>query len=821
MQDESAPARRTGITRIDTQAPKFDGFPAGAPLHFLHDCRNNEKRDAMRFGLGQAAPRVEDRRFLLGGGRYTDDINLAGQAFSHMLRSPHAHARIRSIDAAAARGAPGVLAIYTGADVAAEGLGDMPCLAAKVAPLQRPDGGPLFLPPRPALVRDKVAFVGDYVAFVVAESRAQAVDAAEMIQVDYEPLPANVLTAEAINDSAPPVWDDCPDNICFRMQQGDKAAVEAAFAAADHVTRLKLSMPRVAINPMEPRAALGAYDPFEDRYTLYSGNQFPHDMRSWLSEAVLGVAESRLRIVSPDMGGSFGLRANIFPELPLVLWAAKKLGRPVKWTNERADAFLDEQARDFIMTVELALDRDGRFLGLRLHSLANMGAYLSNFGPLPAFGNMGGIAGVYLTPAIHADIFGVFTNSGPTGPYRGTGRPEATSAIEQAIDLAAREMGIDRVELRRRNIIPPEAMPFQTGLSYNYDCGEFERNMDRALAMADIDGFEDRRAAARNAGRVSGLGLANAVEQAAGMFDEGGEIRFDKQGNATILMGTHSHGQGHETVFRQLLGDKLGLDFEAMRYVQGDTDMVAYGHGTGGSRVAGLGSAALEGAAQKIIEKGRLIAAHSLEAPAVDIEFADGQFTVAGTDRSLSLREVAAIAFDPTLLPPGMESGLQGFATFKPAGPTFPNACHVAEVEIDPETGVIRILRYIAVDDVGTVMNPALLEGQLHGGIVQGIGQILGEQVLWDDNGQVLTGSFMDYAMPRADAVPFFELESQPVPSPRNPLGIKGAGEAGTVGAVACLTSAVLDALAPLGIRELEMPATPERVWRAIKDGNG
>ena len=772
----------------------------------------------MRFGLGQAAPRVEDQRFLTGGGRYTDDIDLAGQAWAHMLRSPHAHARIRSVDVEAACSAPGVLAVFTGSDVAADGLGNMPSLAAKLVPLERPDGSPMFQPPCPALVRDKVAFVGDYVAFVVAESRSQAQEAAELVEVDYEPLPANVRTADAGAGGAPAVWDDCPDNICFRLEMGDKVAVESAFAAAAHVTRLELPLARVAVNPLEPRAALGDYDPVEKRYTLYSGNQFPHDMRSWLAESVLGIPESRLRIVSPDMGGSFGLRATIFPELALVLWAAKRLGRPVKWTNERSDGLLDEQARDFIMTLELALDADGRFLALRLRSLANMGAYLSNFGPLPAFGNLGGLAGVYRTPAIHAEVLGVFTNSAPIGPCRGAGRPEATLVLEQIIDLAARELGIDRVELRRRNIIPPEAMPFQTGLSFNYDCGEFERNMDRALAMADAAGFESRRRLARAAGNLRGLGLANAIEQAAGMFDEGGEIRFDRQGHATIFMGTHSHGQGHETVFRQLLADRLGLDFEAMRYVQGDTDLVGYGHGTGGSRASGLGGAALLGAAEKIIDKGRLIAAHNLEAAALDIEFAEGRFSVAGTDRSLSLAEVAAIAFEPAQLPPGMESGLQGFATFKATAPTFPNACHVSEVEIEPETGVVRILRYVAVDDVGTVMNPLLLEGQLHGGIVHGIGHVLGEQVLWDEAGQVLTGSFMDYTMPRADDVPFFELETNPVPSPTNPLGIKGAGEAGTVGAVACVANAILDALAPLGIRQLPLPATPERIWRAIRD---
>jgi aerobic carbon-monoxide dehydrogenase large subunit len=772
----------------------------------------------MKFGLGQSAPRVEDLRLLRGGGRYTDDINLEGQAHAILLRSPHAHARINSMDTTAARDAPGVLAVYIGVDIAAAGLGDMPCFAAKAVALTRPDGTAMFQPSRPALVRDKVAFVGDYVAFVVAESRAQARDAAELIEIDYESLPVNVDTARAIEAGTPGLWDDCADNICFRMEQGDKATTDAAFESASHVTTLALPMPRVAINPMEPRAAIGAYDRFEDRYTLTSGNQFPHDIRAWLSGEVLGVPESHVRIVSPDMGGSFGLRANIFPEFPLVLLAAKQLDRPVKWTNERSDGILDEQARDMTMQVELALDAGGLFTGLRVRCLANMGAYLSNFGPLPAFGNIGGVAGVYMTPAIHAEITGVFTNTSPTGPYRGAGRPEATSAIEQAIDLAARELGLDRVELRRRNIIPSSAMPYQTPLSYNYDCGEFEANMDRALEMADAGGFEARRAAAKAEGRLLGLGIANAVEQAAGMFDEGGEIRFDRQGNATILMGTHSHGQGHETVFRQLLADKLGLDFESVRYVQGDTDLIAYGHGTGGSRVSGLGGGALLGASVKIIDKGRAIAAHALEAPEQDIEFTEGSFTVAGTDKSLDLKEIAGMAFQPAMLPPGMESGLTGFATFKAPGPTFPNACHVAEIEIDPETGVTKILRYVAVDDVGTVMNPLLLKGQLHGGIVQGAGQILGEQVQWDESGQVLSGSFMDYAMPRADDMVFFEIETNPVPSPRNPLGIKGAGEAGTVGAVACLTSAIIDALAPFGITELEMPATPERVWRAMKD---
>ncbi len=771
----------------------------------------------MKFGLGQSAPRVEDSRLLSGGGRFTDDLNLPNQAWSYLLRSPHAHGRIRAIDIGRARAAPGVIAVFTGADVEADGLGGMPCLAPELVPLERPDGAPMFLPPRPALVGDKVRFVGDYVAFVVAESVNQAKDAAELIEVDYEVLPANTATSDAVAANAPVVWQDCPDNICFRLELGDKAAVEAAFADADHITRIEVPISRVAVNPMEPRAALGAHDRFEDRYTLISGTQFPHDLRGWLARSVLGVPESKLRVVSPDMGGSFGLRANTFPEMALVLWAAKKLGRPVKWTNVRADGFLDEQARDFVMEVELALDHDGRFLALRVRNIANLGAYLTVFGPLPAFGNLGGLAGVYRTPAIHVDVLGVFTHTAPTCPYRGAGRPEATLALEQVIDRAARELAIDRVSLRRRNIIPPEAMPFKTGLTYTYDCGEFEHNMDRALALADAAGFERRRAAARAGGRLRGLGVANAIEQAAGMFDEGAEIRFDREGNAVVLMGTHSHGQGHETVFRQLLADRLGLDFEQVRYVEGDTDLVGYGHGTGGSRVAGLGGAALFGAAGKIIDKGRRIAAHHLEAAAVDVAFADGRFTVVGTDRSLDLPAVAALAFKPAELPVGMDSGLQGFATFRAPAPTFPNACHVSEVAIDPETGVVDILRYVAVDDVGTVMNPMLLEGQLHGGIAQGIGQILMERVVWDRSGQVLTGSFMDYGMPRADDLPAFEIETNPVPTAVNPLGVKGAGEAGTVGAMACLMNAIVDALAPLGIHELAMPATPERVWRAIQ----
>ena len=777
----------------------------------------------VKFGMGQAIPRVEDRRLLTGGGRFTDDINLPGQARAVILRSPHAHARIVSVDVEEAARAPGVAAVYTGADVAgegtADGLGHLPCLVPMMVPLTRPDGSPMYVPPRPALVADRVRFVGDYVAMVVAETVDQAKDAAEVIDVEYDDLPANTGTAAAVEPGVPAVWEACPDNICFAFEAGDEDAVDAAFKAADHVTSLTFPVSRIAVNPMEPRAALGAYDPHEERYTLYSGTQGPHDLRRFMAESILGVPEIRLRVVSPDMGGAFGMRSNTFPEMALVLWAAKKLGRPVKWTGERSEAFLsDDQGRDSIYTVELALDKDGTFLALRVNSIADFGAYLSIFGPFPSFGNLGGVAGVYRTPAIHARVRGVFTNTVPIGPYRGAGRPEAAMAIEQAVDLAAREMGIDRVELRRRNIVAPDAMPFKTGLTFTYDSGEFERNMDAALELADHAGFEARRAAAKRNGKLRGQGVANAIEQSAGVFDEGAELRFDADGGATLFMGTHSHGQGHETVFRQPLADKLGLDFDRVRYVQGDTDLVPYGHGTFGSRSSGLGGAALALAADVVIEKGRRIAAHGMEAGFDDIEFSDGRFSIAGTDRSMTLSEVARVAHSPALMPPGMDSGLQGFATFKPPAPTFPNGCHVCELEIDPATGVIDVLSYAVVDDVGTVMNPLLLKGQIHGGIVQGLGQILMEEVVWEPgSGQILTGSFMDYTMPRADDVPFFEVVSHEVPTSTNPLGIKGAGEAGSVGAMPCVISAIVDALAPLGIRSFDMPATPERVWQAIR----
>lgn len=772
-------------------------------------------RTSPRFGLGQSVPRSEDPRFLRGGARYTDDLNLPGQAHGVLVRSPHAHARMLSIDTAAAKALPGVLAIYTGADFVGTGLGSLPTFAPQLVALQRPDGAPIFVPEHPVLAVDKVAFVGDPVAFVVAQTAALARAAAEQIDIDYEVLSA-VCEARAAQ-GGPRVWDECADNICFEFNAGDTLAVARAMSAAHHVAHVSIPISRLSVNAMEPRAALGEYDPYDQIFTLRSGNQFPHDLRNWIADFVLKIPHSNLRIVSPDMGGSFGLRSNVFSELVMVLVAAKDLGRPVKWLGERAEGLMEDHARDIELDVSLALDAEARFTALDVKGIANMGAYLSIFGPLPAFGNVGGVAGTYTTPAIAVSIRSLFTHTAPVHPYRGAGRPEATLAIEYVIDQAARDLDLDRAWLRRKNLIPAAAMPYQTPLSYNYDCGDFEANLDAALNMSGYATAKARQAAARADGKLLGVGITSAVEQAAGMFDEGAEIKLDAQGTATLFLGVHSHGQGHATVFRQVIADKLGLAPHNIRYVQGDTELVRYGHGTGGSRASALAGSALVLAADKVIEKGRRIAAHMLEAASDDIEFSAGEFVVAGTDRRVSLSEVSRTAHTVRALPADMDSGLQGFATFTPPGPTFPNACHICECLLDPQTGFMEFTNYWAAEDVGTVMNPMLLKGQLHGGIVQGLGQVLSEQVVYDESSQLLTGSFMDYAMPRAADFPDFEIVSNPVPTSKNPLGIKGVGEAGTVGALAAGMSAVMDALAQAGVESFVMPATPERVWRALQ----
>ena len=767
----------------------------------------------MSIAVGQSVPRFEDLRLVRGGGRYVDDMVLPGMLFGYVLRSPHAHAKIRSIDTAAANAAPGVRAVLTGADWRASGFGDLPVGDG----FKRADGSPMYRPPYPALVSDRVRWVGDCVAFVVADTLAQAMDAAELIAVDYEPLPAILSTADAASPGAPLVWDDCPNNVCYNHQVGPKQETDAAFAAADRIVRHKLVINRVTAATMEPRGSIGDYNAAEDRYTIYTTLQRAHNFRSELAGKVLKMPENKVRVVAGDIGGSFGMKSPVYNEVALVLLASKLTGRPVKWTSTRSEAFLsDAQGRDNVTEAELALDKDGVFLGLRVKTIAPVGAYLQVGGQSSPVSNLGTLAGVYRTPAIHVDVTAVFTNTNPMRPYRGNGRPEAAYVIERMIDLAAHETGIDPVELRRRNLIPPEAMPFKTGLVFTYDCGEFEKNMDMALAMADYAGFEARRKDARARGKLRGIGISNSIERAAGGGYEGAEIRFDRAGTVTVFSGAVTQGQGHETIFKQLVCERLGLEPGDVSYVQGDTDKVFFGEGTGGSRTATLGGSALREAADRIIAKGKRVAAHVLGVEAESVVFSDGLFSTPTSNRKLSMKEVAKAAASPASLPKDIEPGLVATSVYYSAVENYPNGCHICELEIDEETGEVEIVRYSVVDDVGTVMNPLLLKGQIQGGVAQGVGQMLMEDIRFDDQGQLLTASFLDYAMPRADNFSSIEVKSNPVPTATNPLGVKGAGEAGCVGALPAVASALADALSPLGLRDVEMPATPQRLWRMI-----
>jgi aerobic carbon-monoxide dehydrogenase large subunit len=771
-----------------------------------------------KFAVGQSVRRVEDARLLRGLGRYSDDVDLPRQVYAVLVRSPHAHARIVGIDARTALASGGVLGVLTGADVAADGLGDLPTDRTR----KRRDGSPAFATPRPLLARERVRHVGDPVALVVAQTREQAVDGAERVSVEYAPLPTVAATVDALAPGAPAVWEEALDNVAFVWTAGQRDAVTRAFAEAAHVTRLDFVVSRVAAAPLEPRAAVGEFDRRAGRYTLHTGIQSPHGTRTLLA-GVLRVPQTQLRVVSGEVGGSFGMRSGLYPEMALVLWAARRLGRPVKWTSDRREGFVtDEHGRDNISTVELALDRDGIFLALRITIRLNVGAYLTPRSAGPGTNNVGGVAGVYRTPAIHHETIGVYTHTTPTGPYRGAGRPEATYAIERVIDVAARELGVDPVELRRRNLIPPSAMPFKTGLVFTYDCGDFARGMDMALGLADHAGFAKRRAQAREQGKLRGLGIANAIEVAGGPYTsvnpDTAEIRVNPDGSVTVLSGSTSMGQGNETAFAQIVADRLGVPPGRISVFSGDSDALGAGRGNGGSGALTVGGSAILRATEKIIERGRRIAAHALEAAVEDVALRDGRFTVAGTDKGVPFADVARAAYVPKQLPPGLEPGFSETAAFTPPAVTFPNGCHVCEVEIDEATGVVRIVRHTVVDDVGRVVNPMLVKGQIHGGVVQGLGQGLFETLVYDGTGQLLAGSFMDYAMPRADDVPSFEVDSYEVPTRVNPLGAKGVGEAGTVGALPALMNAVNDALAPLDVRHLDMPVTAERVWRAIHD---
>jgi carbon-monoxide dehydrogenase large subunit len=775
--------------------------------------------------IGRSVERKEDYRFLTGAGQYTDDITLPQQSYACFLRSPHAHARIRSIDTGAARASPGVLAVFTAKDLA--GIGGLPCgwLIKSI------DGTPMKEPKHPVLAEDKVRHVGDQVALVVAESLAEARAAAALIEVDYEVLPAVVDTASAAKTKTA-VHDIAPDNVCYTWAIGDKSAVDAAFAKAAHVTKLSIVNNRLIPNAIEPRAANAAYSRADDSYTLYVTSQNPHVERLLMTAFVLGLPEHKVRVIAPDVGGGFGSKIYLYAEETALVWAARRVGRPIKWTAERSESFLtDAHGRDHVSTAELALDRNGKFLALRVHTTANLGAYLSTFAScIPTILYATLLAGQYATPAIYCEVQAVFTNTAPVDAYRGAGRPEATYLLERTVELAARELKIDPAELRRRNFI--RSFPYASPVGLTYDTGDYEATLNRVVDIADVQGFAARKAESARRGLLRGLGyscyieacgiapsnIAGALGARAGLF-EAGEVRVHPTGKVTVFTGSHSHGQGHETTFAQVVADRLGLALEDVDIQHGDTGKVLFGMGTYGSRSLAVGGTAIIKAVDKIIAKGKKIAAHLLEASETDVEFARGEFRVAGTDRKKAFAEVALAAYVPHNYPlDKLEPGLNENAFYDPTNFTFPAGSYVCEVEVDPDTGAVRIARFTASDDFGNVVNPMIVEGQVHGGLAQGIGQALLEGCVYDKDGQLLTGSYADYAMPRASDLPAFRVDTvKGTPCTHNPLGVKGCGEAGAIGSPPAVMNAILDALAARGVASLDMPATPYRVWQAIQ----
>jgi carbon-monoxide dehydrogenase large subunit len=767
-----------------------------------------------KFAIGQPVPRKEDPTLVQGQGRYSDDVSVAGQAFAVLVRSPYAHGVIRGIDTQAAREMPGVLAVYTGHDLKAAGLGDMQA----VFEFKNRDGSAMVKPPHPALPTDRVRYVGQPVACVVAETLAQARDAAEAVALDVEELPAVVDPREAAADGAPRLHDELPSNVVLDYHFGEAEQVEAAFAKAAHVTRLPLANNRLVVNPMEPRAAVAEYDEGSGRYTIHVGSQGVFGLRAALAGHILGVPKEKVRVLTPNVGGSFGMKAPVYPEYVGLLHAAKLLGRPVKWTDQRSESFVsDHHGRGHALEAELALDGEGRFLAVRVSGFADLGAYLSQVSPLPSSVNVAkNLPGVYRTPAIEVSIRCVFTNTTPVGAYRGAGRPEGNYIMERLVEAAAAELRIDRVELRRRNHIRAEEMPFRAASEMTYDSGDFPALLDRALEAADWAGFERRKAESRARGRLRGIGIGQYLEVTAPPQNEMGGIRFESDGTVTIVTGTLDYGQGHATPFAQVLSDRLGVPFEAIRLLQGDSDELIAGGGTGGSKSMMASGAAIVEAAQKVIEKGREAAAHVLEAGVPDIEFSRGRFAIAGTDRGIGIMELAR-RLRAGRLPEGVPKSLDVRHVHESAPSAFPNGCHVAEVEVDPDTGVAEVVRYAMTNDFGVVINPLLVEGQLHGGVVQGIGQALMERTVYDAGGQPVTGSFMDYALPRAADAPFFAFESHPVPATTNVLGAKGCGEAGCAGSLPAVMNALVDALRDAGVTHMDMPATPQAVWAAMR----
>ncbi len=771
----------------------------------------------MSFGIGQPVPRTEDPRFLTGSGVFVDDITLPNMAHACVVYSQIAHGEIRAIDTSAAAAAPGVLAVLTGIDAEADGLGDIP-------PLFMPEdmGGPKgYRANRPIIARNRVRHVGERLALVVAESREQARDAAELVRIELDELPALVRIADAVADGAPKIYDDAEENKSFTLRFGDADATEAAFGRAHHVARIRLHNNRLSANTLETRGAIGDYSHADDSYTIYSSTQDPHGLRTTLAQAIFHQPESKFRAVGRDVGGGFGLKGCMHPEDALVLWASRRVGRPVKWIADRSEALIgDDQGRDQTLEGELALDGDGRFLALRWRAMHAVGAYIAGAACVPLVFSLRLAPSVYAFPAFDVMSSLVFTNTPPHSPYRGAGRPEAIYAVERLIDIAAREMGLERLELRRRNFIPPEAMPHETATHFVYDSGEFAATMDKCVSLADYSGFEARRKASEAAGKHRGLGVSYYIDDN-GFLNERMQIRFDPSGSATILSGTFSHGQGHQTVYAQMVSDWLGLPFEDIRMEQGDTAQIVFGRGTYASRSMTIGGSALRAAADDVIENGKKFAAHMMEADVGDIAFADGAFTVKGTDKSLTLTEVAQAAYRPMGNPIELGIGLEGTGAFDGHNASFPNGCHICEIEIDPQTGASRLDRYSVVDDLGRVLNPLLAAGQIHGGVVQGIGQALFENMHYDpDTGQLLSGSLMDYCLPRADDLPWLKTGTNEVLCRTNPIGVKGCGEGGTVGAAPAVIGAILDALAPLGVTDIDMPATPERIWRAIQNAD-
>ena len=785
--------------------------------------------------LGQSIKRVEDKRFITGEGRYVDDIVLPKMTYAAIVRSPHAHAEIKGIDSSAASSAAGVVAVLTGREMAPDLIGGLPAGWQ----VDFKNGDTMKEPPHPPLAVDKVRYVGDAVAVVIAETPAQAVDAAELVDVDYNVLKAIVDVVKAAEPGAPQMFDDVPNNIAFDWGLGDEEKTDKAMADAHHVTAIEFDNQRLVCNAIEPRCAIGDYDGARDHYTLYTTTQNPHVIRLLMCAFVMGLPEHKVRIVSPDVGGGFGSKIPHYAEEVIVVWSSKKVGRPVKWTAERSESFItDTHGRDHHTKAEMGFDQDRNMVGLRVKTFASMGAYLSTFGPcIPTYLHGTLMQGLYTTPAVYVDVTAVFTTTTPVDALRGAGRPEATYLIERLVDQAAHEMEVDPVELRRKNFIPPfdgvNQPGYETQVALVYDSGDYEAVLKKALDMAGYEELRAEQAAAREQGRYIGIGLSTYIEACgiapsavvgslgarAGLY-ESGTVRVQPTGKVTVLTGSHSHGQGHDTTFAQLVSDSLGIPMEDVEIVHGDTDLVPFGMGTYGSRSLAVGGVAISMSLDKVKEKGAKIAAHLLEAAEEDLEFAEGSWTVKGTDRSIGFGDVALTAYVPHNYPEGLEPGLEFTSFYDPANFTFPYGAHIAVVDVDVETGVVKLKRYIACDDVGNVVNPMIVDGQVHGGVTHGIGQALMEGAIYDDEGQLVNGSYMDYAMPRADDLPSFETGRTVTPCPHNPLGAKGAGETGTIGSTPAVVNAVIDALWPLGVRHLEMPLTPQRVWQAIREAS-